>query len=107
MQRPSCTCSNDLGAAAACHATLFARFDRNGTWLSRTHCVSPLFTSNATTTEVTAMSLRPNWKAPPITTGWKYSLAMMLLLITGLGCAFWLSRPAAGAKQGRINGQEI
>jgi hypothetical protein len=53
------------------------------------------------------MSLRPNWKAPPFTTAGKYSLAMMFFLITGLGLAFWLSGPAAGAKEEQLDGQEI
>ncbi len=42
------------------------------------------------------------------TRGWKCSLAMVFLLITGLTFAFWLSRPAVGAKKPKtFNGQQV
>jgi hypothetical protein len=54
------------------------------------------------------MSRQPDRNAQPFAPGWKCSLAMVFLLITGMSCAFWFSRPASGAKkERRLNGQEI
>ena len=53
------------------------------------------------------MPRRCNWKVVRFTPGRKCSVAMMFLLITGLGLAFWHSQPATGAKQRKFNGQEI
>jgi hypothetical protein len=44
---------------------------------------------------------------PTFNPGWKCSVVMVFLLITGLSCAFWFGPSAAGAKKAKMNGMEI